>query len=258
MPSIGMFPNSKIKCFHVKNSGDGKYIPFINIVVIKQLLIALYIFGYGLSWIFKNIFEEKKIVLSSINLMFLVGVLPLKLFKVKVVSFVPDLPENQYSYSNRKKSLKYFFAPIYVRIPKLFYHVIDYYVFITKYMVNKFPERPYSIIEGFVSQDTNIKKVAAKSDSFSIMYAGALYEKFGIRLLIETFLTISGNMELWLFGIGDMVDDIQKYAESDQRIRYFGTCVANNAIVEFEHQAHLLINPRFTSNEFTKYSFPQN
>lgn len=255
MPSIGMFPNSRIKYFHIKNHGDGRYIPFINIVLIKQLQIAFYIGIYGLTWVFRNLFEEKKVVLSSINLMFLVGVLPLKLFGVKVVSFVPDLPQNQYSYSIRKKSLKLFLAPIYVRIPKLFYRVIDYYVFITKYMVDQFPKRPYCIIEGFVDRKNKPPKGAGKSDCFSIMYAGALNEKFGIRMLIETFEKISGKMELWLFGIGDLVDEIKKHAKKDPRIIYFGR-VSNDEIIEYEYRAHLLINPRFTSNEFTKYSFP--
>lgn len=255
MPSIGMFPNSRIKCFHIKNVGDGRYIPFINMVLIKQFLITFYIGVYGLTWVFRNLFEEKKIVLSSINIMFLVGVLPLKLFGVKVVSFVPDLPENQFSYSIRKKTLKLYLAPIYVRIPRLFYHVIDYYVFITKYMVDQFPKRPYCIIEGFVDQKIKLQKGTEKSKNFSMMYAGALNEKFGIRMLIESFVKISGDLELWLFGIGDLVDEIKKFAQKDPRIIYFGR-VSNDEIIAYEHRAHLLINPRFTSNEFTKYSFP--
>ena len=67
--------------------------------------------------------------------------------------------------------------------------------------------------------------------------------------------THSDDIELWLFGSGDMEKDITDYCKSDQRIKYFGM-VPREKVVKFEKKAKLLVNPRPTNNEFTKYSFP--
>ena len=41
----------------------------------------------------------------------------------------------------------------------------------------------------------------------------------------------------------------------DYRIKYFGNR-PNEEVIEYQKKAKILINPRFSSNEFTKYSFP--
>ena len=122
-------------------------------------------------------------------------------------------------------------------------------------MKNSFFNKPYQIIEGFT--DASIK--ATEGEIFmnknAIMYAGALFEKFGLRMLLDAFHDLDGNYEFWLFGNGDMEKDIEQFSLNDPRIKYFGNR-PNNEILEFEKKAKLLVNPRFSNNEFTKYSFP--
>lgn len=122
-------------------------------------------------------------------------------------------------------------------------------------MNGRFGNKLFYIIEGFTDihqkepKDTNIGKKNA------IMYAGSLYEKFGIKYLLSAFHEIDGDYELWLFGKGDLKKEIELYAQKDTRIKYWGVR-PNEEILEYEKKAKLLVNPRFTVNEFTKYSFP--
>jgi len=55
------------------------------------------------------------------------------------------------------------------------------------------------------------------------MYAGQLYEKaYGIEILLDAFkLMEDPNMTLWLFGRGDMVEQVKQVAQHDQRITYW-------------------------------------
>lgn len=64
------------------------------------------------------------------------------------------------------------------------------------------------------------------------------------------------NFRLKLFGSGPFVEKLKtKYTKKDSRIQYMG--VAPNAeVVAAELDASLLVNPRPTHEEFTKYSFP--
>lgn len=254
---IGMYPVCKVFLWNKRKIDGNYYIPFINIIFIKQLTISLYLFYFSVKWYFKNAGNEKRvIVFSFIYLPFLIAIAPLKFLKnIYVTSFVPDMPEYEFSYSKNKSSLKEMLIPLYINLSKRIVRINDFYVYITKYMENSFGNKPYRIIEGFTDAAINLKVGNNYINKNAIMYAGALFEKFGLRVLLDAFCEIDGNYELWLFGNGDMEKEIELYSLRDTRIKYFGNR-PNDEILEFEKKAKLLVNPRFTDNEFTKYSFP--
>ena len=83
-----------------------------------------------------------------------------------------------------------------------------------------------------------------------------LSEKYGLKNLVEAFCAAKiENAQLWLFGSGDFQTEIQKYAATDARIKYFGR-IPRNEILEYEKKATLLVNVRDDHDAFTKYSFP--
>lgn len=254
---IGMYPVCKVLLWNKRKIDGNYYIPFINILFIKQLTISLYLFYFSIKWYFKNLGDEKKvIVFSFIYLPFLIAIAPLKLLKnIYVTSFVPDMPEYEFSYSKNKSSLKEMLIPLYINLSKRIVRINDFYVYITKYMKNNFGNKPYQIIEGFTDAAINATGDDNFTDKNALMYAGALFEKFGLRVLLDAFCEIEGNYELWLFGNGDMEKEIELYSSRDPRIKYFGNR-PNDEILDFEKKAKLLVNPRFTDNEFTMYSFP--
>jgi len=253
---VGMYPTSRLLYWKKPKIDNNNYIPFINIILIKQFYIFFYTIFFITKWLLKNKEEENRfVVFGYLYMPFLMAASILKkIMHFQVISFVPDIPEYEFTYAKSTFSLKKILVPIYIGASRIFYGVCDYYVFITKYMISLFPTRPYVIMEGLTNLKTGNDLNMIK-DKKAIMYAGALYEKFGINLLLDAFMEISGNYELWLFGSGEMINRINNCSIIDPRIKYFGN-LPNNEIIEFEKKAKLLINPRLTNNEYTKYSFP--
>lgn len=259
-PSIGDYSVTKVGYYRPKRDASspvGIYLSCVNIVVLKQLIVTFKIFFYSLCWLITNIFiKDKVIIFSSIQLPFFLSVLPFKFFGVKIVSFVPDLPNLQYNYTAIDGKMKSFILPLYISLCSILYHIASYFVYITEYMVAEFPKRPHTIMEGLVEKTTS-GNCACKFPVFSVMYAGALHEAMGIKTLLEAIEMLDFRKEVvfYFFGKGDMSPLIQENAKKNKRIVYGGV-VSNEEILLFERKVHLLINPRPTSQEYTKYSFP--
>ena len=253
---IGMYPESKVFFWKSRMSRGRYYLPFVNILILKQVSIALSLTYFAFKWCFANRKEKKVVVFTCIYLPFIVPFVFLKrLAQLKLASFVPDLPEYEFTYVKSEPSIKQMLVPVYTRLTNTLCRLVDYFVFISDAMKSKFREKPYSVVEGFVDINGGYSEVKILTSKKTIMYAGALLEKFGIGNLLEAFLLIPGDYELWLFGSGEMESEILIAVERDPRIKLWGS-VTNKEVMEYERCATILVNPRFTSNEFTKYSFP--
>ncbi|WP_164126622.1 glycosyltransferase [Sphingobacterium luzhongxinii] len=254
IPPIGSYPSCKVVFWNKRKIADINYAVFVNILLIKQLTIAVSVFFYVLKWCLKNKNSKKYIILTFIYPPFQLALPFLKLiFGFKVVSFVPDMVEYEFNYQKDEISLKKLLVPLYRKITNCLHNVTDIFVFITEHMIEKYPKKPYLIIEGFVDNLHEEESMISKKNA--IMYSGALYEKFGIETLIKAFMKLKGSYELWLFGSGDFVKKINHYEKIDNRIKFFGQ-VNNIEVMKHQRMAKLLVNPRPTTEEFTKYSFP--
>jgi glycosyltransferase involved in cell wall biosynthesis len=254
---IGMYPSSSILFFNKKNVGSNNFIPFINVLFLKQICIAIYTLYFIFLWQINNKGKKKVIIFGFLYLPFLLSCIPFRNLKnTKIVSFVPDLPKFEFTYSTNKFSFKKYLIPTYISLTNSIININDYFVFITKFMKDHLPQKPHLIIEGFVDSNLiNITELNYVKNKKSIMYAGALFEKFGVKMLIDAFIEIEGDYELWLFGYGDLDYYIVEKSKLDKRIKYFGN-VNNETVFEFEKKARILLNPRPVKHEFTKYSFP--
>ena len=63
------------------------------------------------------------------------------------------------------------------------------------------------------------------------------------------------NTELHIYGEGDFRKELEELAKEYSSVKYMGIA-PNNVIVENELKATLLVNPRPTDADYTKYSFP--
>lgn len=134
----------------------------------------------------------------------------------------------------------------------------DLYVLLTESMSSVLNPRnkPYIVVEGFcdINMNKSVNSLSGKDKKDVVIYAGGLNKEYGIMQLVEAVKSIKNeNIELWLYGTGNLSK--QLLAESDKRIKYWGAR-SNLEVVEAEIKAMLLINPRPTSGEYTKYSFP--
>ncbi len=239
-----------IMWFDKKQSINGveyNYIPFINFKVLRQLSTFIGTLIMATKECIKER-KEKVFICDILNTTIASTTLILsRIFKIKCIAIVTDLPRDiggKLSISrkiNEKLQGKY-----------------DAYIILTKAInnvVNK-KNKPFIIIEGIA--DTNMKyKKNNSEDKYRekvCIYAGGLYEKYGVKDLVKAFKQLKqDNIRLHIYGTGELEDYLNKI--NDNRIKYFGV-VENEKIVEEEMKATLLINPRFSREEYTKYSFP--
>ena len=114
--------------------------------------------------------------------------------------------------------------------------------------------RPYIVMEGLCDEEPQTQD-SCKNEKRTILYAGTLMEKYGIKMLVDAFIKASmKDTQLVIYGNGPYADQL-KELESVYDIQYRGLA-PNDVVVNEEKKATLLINPRLTHEEYTKYSFP--
>ena len=87
------------------------------------------------------------------------------------------------------------------------------------------------------------------------VYAGALEEYNGIRLMLDAFGQLdTGRITLDIYGNGSLENVVRKTADH-VRIRYHGR-VEHKQVVQAQKQADLLLNLRDLSSPVCRYAFP--
>lgn len=131
-------------------------------------------------------------------------------------------------------------------------------VLLTEAMMD-FVSKPvkHIVMEGIVDIGTMDKNgVEDIGDKKIILYTGTLRKIFGVQNLVKAFqLMPDEDAELWICGAGDSKDFIENAATKDSRIKFFGLVESSKAL-EMQHKATILVNPRTSEGEYTKYSFP--
>jgi len=177
-------------------------------------------------------------------------------YGVKTCAIVPDLPRDMFLNSS-VHTFKAWLRQKYLKPTLRIQGKYDGYVYLTEAMsqiIN--PNKPYIVMEGIMNGRVSLDVQEKKSDPRAIMYAGGLNEKYGVLNLIDAFESAAlSNTELWLFGDGNAVERIKARAERNPAIRFWGRR-DRDEILAYEKRATLLVNPRSTKDDFTKYSFP--
>jgi glycosyltransferase involved in cell wall biosynthesis len=243
----------------VENNIQFIYLPFINLPYVRQCCISFGSFFTTLIWLLKNRKKKPIIIVDVLNVaVSTAAFFAARLSKVKICAIITDIPVMLMQMSNRNNFN--FLGKLAVSISTKFLSSYDYYVILTEQMNNLAnpKNKPYCIIEGLA--DDSIKNKAnsssAKAADRIILYAGSLYEKYGIKKLIEAFIRLKKpNIQLHIYGDGEMASEITDYSKKDLRIKFFGV-VPNQIVVQKLQEATLLVNPRPSNEEFTKYSFP--
>lgn len=225
-----------------------KYLTIINLPILKNIFIIINSF-------FKTLMEcikvrDTVIICDVLNVSVTMGALiASKITKNKSVAIVTDIP----IYLSNANNIK-------VKINNLLINSFDRYVLMTTNMnevINK-KNKPYTVIEGLVDINMTNKdnKIEKKYEKKVCIYAGGLQKIYGIKYLCEAFIKANvKNSELHIYGNGDFEDELRKLVIEHKNIKYFG--VKNNEdVVEEQLKSVLLINPRPTNEEYTKYSFP--
>lgn len=225
------------------------YVPFVNYPILRNVTVF-----FGVFWkvLFMRTEKERAMICDALNIVASFAAwLACKIRGIKTVGIVTDVP------CHRPSSEK---VPFHEKINLALMKKMDGYLLLTEQMsriVNP-QNRPYVVLEGHSDiamggvenhlEDKNIPRIC--------LYAGTLRKIYGIGMLVEGFLKANiPSSELHIYGSGDYQEELKEISCQHASIKYMGV-VPNSVIVEKELAATLLINPRPTNEEYTKYSFP--
>ncbi|MBQ9861184.1 MAG: glycosyltransferase [Clostridia bacterium] len=226
------------------------YVPFFNLPVLRNISVLFSVFFRVMFM--KTNRNDTALVCDALNISGAMATLMAgKLRRMKTVGVVTDVPCHR---PNNQK------IPVHERINLQIMQKFDLYLLLTEQMsavVNP-KNKPYVVLEGHA--DTAMAQVLntpeGKADKKICLYAGSLRKIYGIGNLVNGFIQANvPNTELHVYGNGDFATELTELTKQYPQIKYHG--VAPNAeIVKAELAATLLVNPRPTGEDYTKYSFP--
>lgn len=198
--------------------------------------------------------DDILVLCYSLNNTFLAGAKEIKRIhpKAKTAVIVADLPAFM---SDRKGIISMAKKLDMKRLDKTRKKTVDKYVLYSKYMAEylELPDEQWTVAEGFVNTDlfSPKEKKEKKDTGFICVYAGDLSRLYGIDKLIKAFRGIDGHIRLHLYG---NPNDIAHY-ELNENVVFMGMKTPDE-LRKIYADADLLINPRPSALQLSKYSFP--
>lgn len=235
-----------------------KYVPYINLPILKHLCLFLYSFFYVLIWGVHNR-KNKTVICDVLAVSICFGaLLSTKINRLKSVAVVTDIYSQMVG--KRHSGFDAIIRSFAGQLQKWYSTSFSHYVLLTESMnsmVNPH-HKPYIVMEALCAETgvNDCDNSTEKDTPQTVLYAGGIEKKYGLENLVKAFQKLSiNNIRLVVYGNGTYVDGLKKICSQDNRIQYKGV-VTNEDIIKAEHRATLLVNPRFSTEEFAKYSFP--
>lgn len=243
------------KTFVFRNEKDTEngisycYPAFINYPILRNISIF---FGVLFKMLFMKTQKDCTMICDALSIIPSFAALSAcKLRGIKTVGIVTDVP------CHRPNNTK---IPLHEKINLALMTKFDGYLLLTEQMndiVNP-KNKPYVVLEGHadISMAEVENKLENKYEKRVCLYAGTLRRVYGIENLVRGFIKADiPNTELHIYGEGDFRKNLEKLATEYSNVKYMGIA-PNKVIVENELKCSLLVNPRPTDADYTKYSFP--
>ena len=263
LPTVSTYPHGSLFAWGRRKEklNFGKevmWLPCINLLGVKQICAKLGTYLALLRWLIANRKETEKVILNySVYPPYSKPTQVLgKLFGVKTCCIISDLPEYLYK-MHQSKGLKAFLNDRMSRKMVRLQTRFDSYICLTEHMPVRMgiANKPWLLMEGFSDPSIFDGIDVPKAEKKTVMYAGALSKSFNVDQLLEGFMQVKGDYQLWLFGYGDLIDYIRECERKDSRITYFGK-VDRKTLLEHQKAAHLLVSVKSPNEDHANYAFP--
>ena len=177
-----------------------------------------------------------------------------KIPQAKIYLIITDLPQfMDLGQSHIKATLKKIDWQSIKKMQKKFDGFILYAEKMAEYL--KIPSDKWILLEG--SYDTFEKIMVVKEKKKAVMYSGKLDEQYGIKMLVDAFMSIrDSDIELWITGGGNTEGYIKECEGKDHRIKFYGFLPSRQDVLQKQAEASLLVNMRLPSEPASGYCFP--
>ena len=265
-PLVYSYPYNNKKLYTPSESYAYKYthiksIGFCNLAVVNKIWMTVSLI-FNLLHEFKRFRNrELKVIVNTPNFYYVLALRVAQIFsrkRIEKLLVVPDIPSFVTS-MDRCNPIKSFLLKILNSLSMKMASSFDHHVLLSDAMASLFNTKlDYLVMEGLIDLD----KIKSSSLTIPIrrknviLYTGTLRKIFGVMNLVEAFdNSIFDDAELWICGSGEASKEIEKRAISNPRIHFYGLVDSEKAL-KMQSQATVLVNPRTSEGEFTKYSFP--
>lgn len=178
----------------------------------------------------------------------------------RIYTIIPDIP--MFVSMKKNKIWNYLKKRSEVNTKKHF-PTIDGFVLYASPMAEYYglvPEK-WMLMEGSISnEDIRFVKDFGEKEpnkNFVMMYSGAITAARGIPQLLQAMKELpDSDIELWLTGKGNYVENVKAAAKEDSRIKYLGCLDTREEVLELEMQADLLLHIRVPDAPYAPYCFP--
>lgn len=228
----------------------------VNIFPFKLILRSILVLVEGVKWLFQVRKIKNVIIISySSQSSQLLPIILLSIFKkfTKIV-VLTDPPSMVLPYDGLfKRNLRKIDRYLQKFLLKGYHGGI---VLAEKLAFDWMPNKPYIVIEG-ISPDIEIgvDENVIMPRKFVIGYAGTLKEEYGIKNMLESAKYLPSDVEIWIYGGGELSEFVSNYSIEENRIKYYGFMVPD------ELRKNLLrvsafISPLPSTEWYTHYKFP--
>ena len=241
------------------NGVNYHYVGMINYPVIKNYTAARSVKRAVKEYYLKYKNDEVVVIADSLVWELSVGARYLQQRGVCITAIVTDIPFIAETMGS-SKGIRSIYSKYYGRKADVLLKKYDKYILLSDYMnevVN--PSRKPSMVMECIADANLFEGINKKTLDMQlpvVMYAGKFYRECGVVELAKAAKELQGKCEIWLYGgHGDCMDELTKLANDTNNLRIHGI-VPLNEILSIEQACSVLINPRFSEEEFSKYSFP--
>lgn len=261
IPSLSSYPlGNKLRVvkscpFVYRDCVIGKSFGYLNIPIIKnkhQKKIDVFID----NWYDNNPGEKTILVYALLRQQMQYAVTAkIRHPDIKLSIVIPDLP--MYMSCNKYYKILGLQKRDMAAIEALL-HSFDCYVVLAEPMVYQLhiEGKPYVVVEGIYDGANLDNSEKSNVKNKTILYAGGIQTRYGVFDLIDAFHRIKyNNYNLILCGPCPEMEKLNKYISTDSRISYLGL-ISTTQVRELQKNVTLLVNPRHSTEVFTKYSFP--
>ncbi len=204
-----------------------------------------YLYTYIKNYIARQKMRDFLIIVDPLRLPLEKTAIQLKRrYGKKVLAVLSDNPENLTNVKHR-----------YIKIFKKYISSFDGYIALTEGLNNLFNinHRPYYLLEGIALK---INKEEKSILSNYLFFGGALYERYGIKTMLEAYRELGIPYKMVIAGEGELKSYLYHYTENvDTRVLYLSQ-IDRQTIQKFEAHASLNINPRPYDEKLDKESIP--
>lgn len=262
---VGTYPSNpnilfKYTTWDRGNCSINIMLPFVNLFALKHITRFFSCMLMTGRWVSRvGLCREKTIIIHGVHSPFLYAVLIIKLVsKSKVLVIFTDPPGVPLP---DEFILTKLFRKIDIFVIKYALKLMNGLIVLTRYLSEDYaPQVPSIIVEGIIDSEryNNSKETDCEEQQsvFTIVYAGGLEPDYGVELLIQAFSYIKDtSIRLVFYGKGSYSNQLISAAKIDHRI-IVNEFVPAEKVGPILRNASVLINPRLSNKNFTRYSFP--